>query len=158
MRVHALVVAVVALLLPTTAGAQISTATLTGTVMDESKAILPGATLVATDVETGRKYETVSDARGAYQFPPLPPGAYKIEAELAGFSKTEAPRIELLVGQNASLALTMKISGVEESLTVKGETPLVDLSSTQVAGNVDRRQMEAIPLQGAATGWSCRCS
>ena len=42
----------------------------------------------------------------------------------------------------------MKIAGVEESLTVKGETALVDLSSTQVAGNVDRRQMEAMPLQG----------
>jgi len=149
MRVHALIVAVIAaLLLPTTAGAQINTATLTGTIIDESKAVLPGATLVATDVETGRKYETVSDARGAYLFPPLPPGAYKIEAELAGFSKTEVPRIELLVGQNASLALTMKISGVEESLTVKGESPLVDLSSTQVAGNVARRQMEAMPLQG----------
>src|SRR5207247_6832327 len=79
MRVYALVVAVIALLLPTTAGAQISTATLTGTVIDESQALLPGAMLVATDVETGRKYETVSDVRGAYQFPPLPPGAYKID-------------------------------------------------------------------------------
>ena len=59
MRVHSLVVAVIAaLLLPTTASAQISTATLTGTIVDESKAVLPGATLVATDVETGRKYET----------------------------------------------------------------------------------------------------
>jgi carboxypeptidase family protein len=138
----------VTLALPALAAAQISTATVIGSVIDESKAVLPGAAIVATDLETGRKYETVSDARGAYQLPPLPPGTYKIEAELSGFARTEVPKLELLVGQNASIVLTMRISAVEENLTVRGETPLVDLSSTQVAGNVDRRQMEAMPLQG----------
>ena len=149
MRSHTRIFAAVWMfVLPVAAAAQISTAMVTGTVVDESKAVLPGAAIVATDLETGRKYETVSDARGTYQLPPLPPGIYKVQAELSGFARTEVPRIELLVGQNASLTLTMKISTVEESLTVRGETPLVDLSSTQVAGNVDRRQMEAMPLQG----------
>jgi len=148
MRVVHVLLALVVLIAPAAASAQISTATLTGTVVDESKAVLPGASIIATDLETGRKYETVSDTRGAYQLPPLPPGAYRIEAELSGFARTEVPKIELLVGQNASLALTMRISAVEENLTVRGETPLVDLSSTQVAGNVDRRQMEVMPLQG----------
>ena len=137
-----------ALALPAIAAAQISTATVAGTVVDESKGVLPGASIVATDLETGRKYETVSDARGAYQLPPLPPGTYKIEAELSGFARTEVPKIELLVGQNASMTLTMRISAVEENLTVRGETPLVDTASSQVAGNVDRRQMEELPLSG----------
>ena len=149
MRVVRFLIAVLGfLMLPMGAAAQISTAGVTGTVVDESKAVLPGVSIVATDLETGRTYETVSDTRGVYQLPPLPPGAYKIEADVAGFARTEIPKIELLVGQNASLNLTMRISSVEESLTVRSEAPLVDLNSTQVAGNIDRRQMEAMPLQG----------
>src|SRR5262245_4883251 len=128
--------------------AQVNSAAVTGTVTDESKGVLPGTTITVTDLETGRKFVAVSDARGAYQLPPLPPGVYKLEAELSGFATAEIPRFELLVGQQTSIALTMRISAVQESLTVRGETPLVDLTSTQVAGNVDRRQMEAMPLQG----------
>ena len=56
--------------------------------------------------------------------------------------------MELLVGQNAAIPFALKISSLAETLTVTGESPLVDLTSTQVAGNVDRRQMEAMPLQG----------
>src|ERR1041385_2514849 len=58
------------------------------------------------------------------------------------------PKVELLVGQNASVPITMKLASVSETLTVIGETPLVDTQSSQVAGNVDRRQMEQLPLQG----------
>ena len=56
--------------------------------------------------------------------------------------------VELLVGQNATIPFTMKLASVTETLTVIGETPLVDTTSSQVAGNVDRRQMEQLPLQG----------
>jgi hypothetical protein len=56
--------------------------------------------------------------------------------------------IELLVGQNATIPFTLKLASVTETLTVIGETPLVDTTSAQVAGNVDRRQMEQLPLQG----------
>ena len=56
--------------------------------------------------------------------------------------------VELLVGQNATIPFTMKLAQVSETLTVVGETPLVDTTSSQVAGNVDRRQMEELPLQG----------
>src|ERR1041385_5789187 len=58
------------------------------------------------------------------------------------------PKVELLVGQNASVPITMKLASVSEALTVTAESPLVDTSSSQVAGNVDRRQMEDLPLQG----------
>src|SRR4029079_19283987 len=78
----------------------------------------------------------------------VPPGTYQVHAELSGFGTAEIPKVELLVGQNASIAFAMKISSLAETLTVTGEAPLVDLTSAQVAGNVDRRQMEALPLQG----------
>ena len=58
------------------------------------------------------------------------------------------PDIELLVGQNRNLPFTMQVASLSETLTVTGEAPLVDLSSSQVSGNVDRRQMEELPLQG----------
>ena len=148
MRKRLLTTFVAALLaLPIAAAAQVNTATVNGTITDESKAMLPGATVTASDLATGRKYVGVSDERGAYKIS-LPPGTYHVQAELAGFGNAEVPRVELLVGQNASIAFSLKISSLAESVTVTGESPLVDLTSTQVAGNVDRRQMEAMPLQG----------
>jgi hypothetical protein len=148
MRSRSLILALfAALYLPAIAAAQINTATVNGVVHDESKAVLPGATVTATDLETGRRYTAVSDERGAYQFS-FPPGTYKMQAELAGFGTAEVPKVELLVGQHASIVFSLKISSLAETLTVTAEAPLVDLTSTQVAGNVDRRQMEAMPLQG----------
>ena len=84
MRSRSLILALfAALYLPAIAVAQINTATVNGVVHDESKAVLPGATVTATDLETGRRYTAVSDERGAYQFS-FPPGLYKMQAELAG--------------------------------------------------------------------------
>src|SRR5207249_2922258 len=71
-----------------------------------------------------------------------------IQAELSGFSTVILSKVELLVGQNATIPFTLKIAQVSETLTVLGESPLVDTSSSQVAGNVNPRQMEELPLQG----------
>ncbi len=131
-----------------TARAQGNTATVHGTIVDESKAVLPGVTITASDLETGRRYTSVTDERGTFQIVSLPPGIYKVQAELSGFGTGEVSRVELLVGQNASMNFTLTVSAVRENVTVTGEAPLVDLTSSQVAGNVDRRQMEAMPLQG----------
>ncbi|HZR23889.1 MAG TPA: TonB-dependent receptor [Vicinamibacterales bacterium] len=128
--------------------AQVNTATVNGTVADESRAVLPGVSITATDKETGRKYVATTDDKGAFQLALLPPGVYELQAELEGFAPADIPRMELLVGQNATVQFTMKISSVRESVTVTAEAPLIDITSTQVAGNVDRRQMEAMPLQG----------
>jgi hypothetical protein len=137
-----------AVCLATSAAAQVNTATVSGIVTDESKAILPGVTVTAADKETGRKYVAVTDERGSYRLSLLPPGTYHIQADLSGFAPAEVPTVELLVGQSATLPFTLKISVVRENVTVTGEAPLIDVTSTQVAGNVDRRQMEAMPLQG----------
>jgi len=123
-------------------------ATLIGTIVDGTKAALPGATVTATLIDTGRATSTVSDGRGEYRLRGLEAGRYKVQAELSGFSTILIPDIELLVGQNRSLPFSMQVASLSETLTVTGESPLVDLSSSQVAGNVDRRQMEELPLQG----------
>jgi hypothetical protein len=123
-------------------------ATIIGAIVDGTKAALPGATVTATMIDTGRTTSTVSDERGEYRLRGLPAGRYKVQAELSGFSTIVVPDIELLVGQNRSLPFQMQVASLSETLTVTGEAPLVDVSSTQVAGNVDRRQMEELPLQG----------
>ncbi len=137
----------VALTFPATAVAQ-QNAMLAGTVVDESKAVLPGVTVTATDLATGRVLAAVSNDHGEYRLQNLLPGRYSIVAELAGFGTVKIPEIELLVGQNATVPLQLKVAALEESVTVRGESPLVDISSSQVAGNVDRRQMEELPLAG----------
>src|SRR5689334_8571196 len=97
-------------LLTAAAHAQVSTATVNGTVTDESKGVLPGVTVTAADLETGRRYASVTDDRGTFQIVSLPPGIYRVQAELSGFNTSEVPRLELLVGQNASINFLLKIS------------------------------------------------
>ena len=119
-----------------------------GVVTDETKAVLPGATITATNLETGRQFTGVTDEQGQYRILRMYPGKYKVQAELQGFTSVVVPSVELLVGQNANVPFALKVATVSETLTVTGEAPLVDTSSSQVAGNVDRRQMEQLPLQG----------
>ncbi len=141
-----LLVGIFSLLITVSAFAQ--NVSVTGTVVDETKSVLPGATVTATDLDAGRQFTAVTDAKGEYRLLNVPAGAYKIQAELSGFTTVVFARVEFLVGQNATIPFTLKIAQVSETLTVLGESPLVDTSSSQVAGNVDRRQMEELPLQG----------
>jgi hypothetical protein len=123
-------------------------ASIIGTASDETKALLPGVAVTATDQAAGRQVTAVTNERGEYRLQNLPAGKYTVQAELSGFTTVILRDVELLVGQNAAIPIVMKIAQVSETLTVVGETPLVDTASSQVAGNVDRRQMEQLPLQG----------
>jgi hypothetical protein len=123
-------------------------ASLIGTVTDETKAVLPGVTITASNLESGTQNSGISDERGQYRLLRLLPGKYKVQADLTGFSSVVVPEVELLVGQNATVPFVLKLATVNETLTITAEAPLVDTSSSQVAGNVDRRQMEELPLQG----------
>jgi hypothetical protein len=129
------------------ASAQVE-ATIVGIVMDESKAVLPGVTVTATDLATGRQFVDVTNVRGEYRLVGMQAAKYKVQAELTGFAPSILPEVELLVGQNATIGFTLKLAGVEEALTVSGTAPLVDTRQAQVSGNVDRRQMEDLPLNG----------
>ena len=123
-------------------------ASIIGTVADETRAVLPGATVTASEISTGQQFSAVTTEKGEYRLPTVPPGTYRIQAELTGFSTVVLERVELLVGQHATIPFTLKLAQVNETVTVAGESPLVDTASSQVSGNVDRRQMEELPLQG----------
>src|SRR5262249_49951753 len=121
-------------------------ATLSGTITDSTGGVLPGVTITATHTATGNTFVAVTDEKGGYRIP-VRVGAFKVQAELAGFG-TVTRDIDLLVGQTAVLNLQMSPSTVQESVTVTGEAPLVDTASSTLASNVDPRQMQDLPVNG----------
>lgn len=119
-----------------------------GVVTDDSGGVLPGATITATALSDGRQYTAVASETGAYRLAGMQAGRYKLHAELQGFSTMVVPDVELLVGQTAEMRFRLQLGSLNETVTVTGEAPLIDTQSAQVAGNVDRRQMEALPILG----------
>ena len=122
-------------------------ATLNGSVRDNTGGVLPGVTVTATHEAAGTTFVGVTDAAGLYRIV-LRAGVYRITAELAGFATVARPGIELLVGRTATLNLDMTVSGVQETVTVTGEAPLIDTTSSNIASNIDPRQMQDLPLNG----------
>ena len=143
-------------MLAAVAHAQGNTATVNGTVVDESKAVLPGVTVTASDLDTGRRYSGVTDERGTFQIVSLPPGNYKVQAELSGFAVAEVSRVELLVGQNAAMNFTLTVSSLRENVTVTGEAPLVDSPRARSPATSTVGRWRRCRCRGA-TGSSSRC-
>jgi hypothetical protein len=124
-------------------------ATVQGIVIDEQRAAMPGTTVTATEISTGRQTAVATGADGRYQLEHLAPGLYRVTIELPGFATTQIDNIELLVGTNATVpAVTMKLAALAETVQVSAQAPLVDVTSSQVTANIDRRQMAELPLQG----------
>ena len=121
-------------------------AALTGTLTDSTGGVLPGVTVTAVHEATGNTFVGITDERGTYRIP-LRIGGYRVTAELQGFSPATRT-IEVLVGQTAVLNLQLSPSTVQESVTVTGEAPLIDTSSSTLGGNVDARQMQELPVNG----------
>jgi len=116
-----------------------------GRVTDEQQAVLPGATILVTHTESGTIRETVTGPDGTFLVPGLIPGPYRVVAELSGFSRLTRDDIVLRVGLTTQLDLTLRVGGLQESVTVTAEAPQVDLSSTQVGGNVSTAEIENLP-------------
>ncbi|HVZ23896.1 MAG TPA: TonB-dependent receptor, partial [Vicinamibacterales bacterium] len=136
------------LLTPHLAAAQ-QNATLQGAVLDESKAVMPGVTVTLTETSTGQQAVAVVGADGRYRFDTVTPGTYKLELELSGFATAQIPSIDVLVGANVTVPpVTMKVAALAETVMVSQQTPIVDVVSSQVSQNIDRRQMAELPLQG----------
>ena len=122
-------------------------ATLSGTIKDNTGGVLPGVTVTATNEASGITFTSVTDERGAYRIP-VRAGTYKITAELAGFTTVTRPGIEMLLGRQVELDLSLQVSSLQETVTVTGEAPLLDTASSTIASNIDPRQMQDIPING----------
>ena len=131
-------------LVPGSSEAQISTATVQGSVADDTGA-LPGATVIARDVQSGFTLETVTDGQGYFTLAGLRPGTYEITVAMDQY-KPAAKRVEVLVGQTNTVEFRVTADLVyTENVTVVGDTRLVDTRSTEVATNVTQAQIEHLP-------------
>jgi hypothetical protein len=122
-------------------------ATISGTVKDATGGVLPGVAVRAVHEATGTQFEAFTDDRGNFRIP-VRIGVYRITAELAGFATIQQMGLEVLVGQQVAMNLTMMPSTISESVTVTGEAPLVNVSSSHLGGNIDSRQLSELPVNG----------
>ncbi len=122
-------------------------AAVTGTVKDTTGAVMPGVSVTAQNEATGNSFEGVTNETGVYRFS-VRPGRYRVTAALSGFQTVLRPGQEVLVGQVVTVNFELGISTLQETVTVTGERPLLDTGSSTVAGNIDPRQMEQLPING----------
>ncbi len=136
---------VLALSLP--AFAQEQTGSISGTVTDSSGAVLPGVTVEAKSLSTGAIAATaVTDGAGVYRFIGLRPGKYEVTGKLQGFTPTKtAQPVDLRLGQMLSLALSLGVEGVAETVSVTAESPLIDTKQNARQSNIRDEQIELLP-------------
>ena len=140
-----LVLCLWAALLPAVAAGQVGAANVGGVVRDDSGAILPGVTVTVTNTANGRAQTLVTGEDGKYRAVALQPGPYEIAAELQGFG-TFKRALVLVVGAEATLDATLGVASLNESVTVVGESPLVEVAKSQPSSVITSRQLESLPV------------
>ena len=140
-------VAVVALILALAApaAAQEFRGRINGSVKDNTGAVLPGVTVTATSPALIQSQVSVSDADGSYRFIALPAGVYTLAFELSGFKTLRREGIRVVINTTLSVDAQLEIATLEETVTVSGESPLVDTSTTSVGTNFTKELLTEIP-------------
>jgi hypothetical protein len=144
--VRIIVATIGALLVATSALAQTPTGTILGAVRDAQGAAIPGATVTATNLGTQFSRNTVTDDTGEYALRLLPVGNYMVEVTLPGFKTFTQTGIVLEVGRNARVDATVQLGNVSETVTVVGDSPLVDTVSASLSRTVGQNEVLNLPL------------
>ncbi|MFZ0933296.1 MAG: TonB-dependent receptor [Bryobacteraceae bacterium] len=127
--------------------AQVS-ASLSGTVRDQTGAALSGSAVEAKNVDAGAVRATVTGAEGRYQFFSLPVGQYEIRTSKPGFKEERRTGIHLSVGQDATVDVELAVGESSQSVTVTGDAPLVGVTTENITGLVGEHQIKDLPLNG----------
>src|SRR6185436_18970401 len=133
--------------LATSAAAQRTTGQIIGKVVDESGSVLPGVTVTLRGAGVAGAPSVVTSDTGVYRFPVLPPGDYTVEYALSGFSTVKRERIPVDVGAVVELDITLKVGSLEETVTVSGASPVVDLASSEVSTSYNREWVQNAPVR-----------
>ena len=142
----ALVMAVVLSVAGSPLLAQISTATIEGTVSDSTGAVLPGVEVTLTNLDNGQTRLAISGDEGRYTSAQLASGNYEVRAELAGFQAGVRLGLRLLVGQRAVVNFTMEIGSISEEVVVTGEAAMVNTTSSTLSEHISEVQVHNLPL------------
>lgn len=125
--------------------AQTQTGTITGTATDEQGAVLPGVTVTVESDALIAPRSTTTGSGGSYSHPALPAGDYSVTFALTGFQTVVQEGVRVSVARTLTVNSTMGLSGVEETVTVTGDAPVVDVRSATVQTNIETELLEAVP-------------
>src|SRR6185369_1670948 len=125
-----------------------STASLEGQVVDQQRAVVPGARITLTDPAIGIEREAKCDEDGRYQFAALPVGDYIIGASAAGFKKQVVENLRIEIGRRITQDFQLEVGDVSEQVTVSSENELIERSALSSGHVIDRRMVREIPLNG----------
>ena len=132
------------------AAAQPLTSRVEGTVQDETGAVIPGASVTMTKVDTGVARETATDERGLYLFPLVPAGTYTVQASAAGFTTTVVDDVRVALNAPTSIDVTLEVGPVTETVVVAAAGPqsLLNTANAELSTNLSREQVRDLPLNG----------
>ena len=133
-------------------GGASSTGSINGEVKDAQGGVLPGVTVTATSPAQIGQLTAVTNESGLYRFPSVPPGEYRLSYELAGFQNVVREGVRVTLGFNAEVNVALNVATLQETVTVSGQSPVIDTSATRVQTNFDATQLAALP--NARDMWS----
>jgi hypothetical protein len=128
--------------------AQVEQGGITGKVFDQAGAVVPGATVIATQPGTGMVRETVTNGSGVYTVPYLTVGTYDVTATLAGFTGARVTDVTVRVGLTATVDLSLQVASVTSEITVTAHIAHLELESPALGNVVTGRQMIELPIVG----------
>jgi hypothetical protein len=126
----------------------VSSATVTGRVIDEQGAVLSGAQIQLTGVDTGTVFSALANAEGIYTIPNLPIGAYTLQATFPGFRTYVQSGLQLRVGDNVQINVAMRVGEVAERVEVHADAGLVQTQQNTISQVIDQRRIVDLPLNG----------
>jgi len=127
--------------------AQVS-ANLSGVITDPSGAAISGATVAAANIETGMSRSVPTGPTGRYEFVALPVGLYEVRVTKGGFAEGVRSGIRLLVGEEASVDISLRVGEVSQQIKVNGDAALVSVTTQDISGLVGEQQVKELPLNG----------
>jgi hypothetical protein len=123
-----------------------ATSTFNGRVLDQGDAVLPGVTITATNNATGVVRTTVTNADGSYYLPGLEPGVYEVKTELVGFAPSARQNVNLAINATLTIDFKLTVAGLNETLTVTGEAPMIEVTQSKVANTIQTTELQNLPM------------
>ena len=145
-----LLVLLLALGAATTAWAQGERGVIAGTVADAQGGVLPGVSITVRNVDTGFTQTDVTSGEGQYRFGAVPLGRYELKAELAGFTTATVTNLTISINTQLQQNVTMSLSTLQESVTVTGQAPVIEVTKSEVSSVITQQQIEMLPVANRA--------
>ena len=146
MRLTRSILYIALVLSPSLLFAQSSTGTIVGSIKDSSGAVVPRATVTITNLQTNRQESVTADVEGRYASLPLPPGEYRVEAELQGFRRAARANVTVQVSATVVIDFTLEVGTLTDAVEVRADAPALETTTGTVGKLVDNKRILELPL------------